>query len=83
VKRFIKPVPLTEPLCRPAGACSFQIKCQRFLQQHSGQQKLGDYTDQHYIDMAVLVRRCRMFVPIEFQDDSPAPPRQFKHWSTP
>jgi hypothetical protein len=81
VKRFIKPVPLSEPLCRPAGSCTFQAKCQRFLQQHSGAQKLGDFTDQHYIDMGVMVKRCRMFFRIEFQDDGAPPPRHFKHWT--
>jgi hypothetical protein len=84
VKRFIKPVPLSEPLCRPAGSCAFQAKCQRFLQQHSGAQKLGDFTDQHhdaYVGGLTTIRRCRMFVRIEFQDDGPAPARHFKHWS--
>lgn len=81
MKRFIRPVPLSEPLCRPQHSCSFQVKCQRFLQQHSGAQKLGDFTDQHYVDLGIGAIRCRMYVRIEFQDDGAPPPRRFPHWS--
>jgi hypothetical protein len=85
VKRFIKPVPLSEPLCRPQHSCQFQAKCQRFLQQPSGAQKLGDFTDQHYNAYAGFapIVRCGMFVRIEFQDDAPAPPRKMRHWTQP
>jgi hypothetical protein len=33
--------------------------------------------------MGVMVKRCRMFVRIEFQDDGAPPPRRFPHWSKP
>ena len=78
MKRYVKLLPLTETLCRPAGYCHLSPKCQRHLQQHSGSQKLGDFKDKHYHDGNFW--KCRMFVPVEYQDNSPPPPRHFKPW---
>jgi hypothetical protein len=80
VKRYVKALPLSEPLCRPASHCFMADRCQRRQQQHNGAQKLGDFKDRHYHDGSGWA--CRMFVAIEFADGaSPPPPRHFKHWS--
>jgi hypothetical protein len=71
-RRYLKLLPESETLCRPAGACTRANHCQRHQQEPTGAQRLGNF---HVAGVS-----CVMFVTVEYVDPVQVPARRMKHW---